>query len=137
MRRKKIDSDTDIRDVDIFVYAKHCVICDQPEAISKIKTWALNQGLTLQIIRTAYDREDHKKATELWGDKHYPAFVVYNDVTELEEFCQMITEAKNKMVKGENEDVDLQRRDAKDSVAKNKMVLEGEETPTATDKGQK
>lgn len=108
---------------DVLIYSKWCVECEYPESMKEIQEWALHEGLSYKVIRTAYAPADHTEATELWAtmlgiDTHikeerekaesYPPFVVYNDIVKLEEFIKMIKDTKNKMVEEGKAKDDLQ-----------------------------
>lgn len=104
---------------DVLIYSKWCVKCDYPEELQAIQTWAMHENLNVEVVRTAYRPKDHKKAVELWASmqgipedeaQDYPAFVVYNDIVELEEFVCMIKDTKNKLVKEGETKNDVHRR---------------------------
>lgn len=102
----------------IVVYTKWCIECEQPKWLALLNSYATTKNLTLQIIRTQYSPPDHKKATEIWSSRpnikpedaeKYSTFVVMDGVYTMKEFREMITDAKNKLVKeGEAKD-DVQR----------------------------
>lgn len=86
-------------DVDIIVYTKFCLKCEQPDELMKLAIYCMWNDLTYKVVRTSYRPSDHKRATEIWGDEDYRAFVVYDDVVEFGDFIDMITDSKNKLVK--------------------------------------
>lgn len=117
---KKINKNND---VEVLIYSKWCVQCEHPEYLLAINVWALHNDLDVKVVRTAYRPKDHRRATELWAAKMgldlgnkddnekaqgYPIFVVHNDVVEIKEFIEMITDCKNKMVKGGQTKDDVQ-----------------------------
>lgn len=94
---------------DIIVYTKWCIECEHPEWLLAINIYAMHNDLDVQVIRTQYRPADHKKASELWGGEDYSTFVVADGVHTLKEYLEMISDAKNKLVKeGETKD-DVQR----------------------------
>lgn len=107
---------------DIVIYSKWCVSCEYPRDLQIIQSWAQQNDLELQIVRTAYRPADHAEAMQLWAKREdapanetedelacYPIFVVYQGIKTLRKFVKMITDAKNKLVpEGETKD-DVQR----------------------------
>ncbi len=109
-------------EADIVIYSKWCIQCEHPEWLLALNIWAQTQGLTTQVIRTAYRPADHQKATELWASRSntpkdetpeeaadYPSFIVWEEIISLKGFIEMIKEPKNKMVKGGKTKNDMQR----------------------------
>lgn len=110
---------------DVVIYSKWCVECDQPLRVSMIESWAEKKKLKVQIVRTAYRPADHEEAVKLWAKSNglnlesksareiaeeYPTFIVYDKtIATLKEFVRMITNSKNKMVKGGSTKNDLSR----------------------------
>lgn len=103
---------------DIVIYTKWCIDCEHPEWLLAINAYAMHNDLDVQIVRTQYHPADHKKAAEIWSSRSdvktedaedYSYFVVDNGVYRMKEYLEMITDAKNKLIKeGETKD-DVQR----------------------------
>lgn len=102
---------------DIVVYTKWCIECEHPEWLLAINAYANHNDLDVQVIRTQYRPADHKRAAELWGSRDdvktedaedYSTFVVKDGVYKMQEYLEMITYAKNKLVKGDKTKDDVQ-----------------------------
>lgn len=85
----------------LVIYTKFCLDCVTPEFWDIFRKRAFGEGYSLKVIRTAYRPFSHKKASSIWGDDSYFAFVVFpnGDAMKMERAIDMWDEAKNKMVK--------------------------------------
>lgn len=129
---------------DIVIYTKWCIECTHPEWLLLINTYALHHDLDVQVIRTQYRPADHDKATELWSSRsdvkeddaeNYSTFVVDDDVYKMEEYLEMISDTKDKLVKeGETKDDVQGLPKAKRSRRKNNMDNSANEAETQVEK---
>lgn len=60
----------------LIVFSKFCVDCVWPEAWAKILKFATKNGYKIEVERTTYHPKRHEKATALWGDDNYTAFLM-------------------------------------------------------------
>ena len=83
---------------EIIVYSKFCLKCFYPNESKKMKIWADENNVNLKIRRTAYRPDWHKKATNLWGDENYEAFIVLAN-GEVKDFVSFFNKTKKKPIK--------------------------------------
>lgn len=79
----------------ITIYTKFCLPCVWESETKKLKQWASANNYEFEIKRTAYRPDWHKKATELWGNQYYRAFMVMPD-GKVEDFVKFFNGAKCK-----------------------------------------
>lgn len=79
------------------VYSKHCIRCNYEQELKLIARWTMEHGYALKLCRTVLDKSYHQKATELWGNEDYPAFVEMDGKVEsISDFIETITKPKKK-----------------------------------------
>lgn len=79
-----------------YIYTKFCLNCIHPEQWKYVTAWLQHEEVNYKVYRTAYRPDWHRKATKIWGNEGYEAFVVLNG--RVIDFMEFAEECKNKLM---------------------------------------